>query len=348
MHRCLQLASQGKYSTAPNPLVGSVIVHNGKIIGEGYHIKAGEPHAEINAINSVKDKTLLSQSTLYVNLEPCSHYGKTPPCAKKIAQLKIPRVVIGIKDLSSKVNGKGIEILKNAGIEVITNVLHKQSFEINKRFFTNQLLQRPYIILKWAQTKDRLIDKTHKTSPQVNWITNTISKHLVHKWRAQLSAILIGKNTAIKDNPSLNTREWFGYNPIPIILTHNPNDLPSSLQLFKIHKKVIILNHTKDKIENNIHYINTKDKTLSQTLTLLYKQHNIYSLMVEGGTKTLNTFINNNLWDETKIFTGSQYWNNGIKAPEFPYIPFKEEFLDNVLLQHYSNSKSLSYENLFN
>ena len=207
MFRCLELAQKGKGNTSPNPLVGSVIVHNGRIIGEGYHRKCGEPHAEINTINSVKDKSLLKESTLFVNLEPCSHYGKTPPCAVKIAELKIPRVVIGIKDLSAKVNGKGIAILKKAGVKVITGILEKDSYELNRRFFTYHQEKRPYIILKWAQTRDGFIDKERNNSnfPEINWITNEISKSLVHKWRTEEDGILIGKETAQKDNPQLTS-----------------------------------------------------------------------------------------------------------------------------------------------
>ena len=242
IRRCLDIAVKAEGSTAPNPMVGSVIVYKGKIIGEGYHRKYGEHHAEVNAINSVKDKSLLDKSTIYVSLEPCSHYGKTPPCASLIVSMGIPNVVIGTKDTASHVSGKGIKILKDAGCNVTLGVLEKECKELNKRFFTFHEKNRPYIILKWAQTKDGFIDVIrNEVSPaQPTWITNNLSKALVHKWRSEEQSILIGTNTARIDNPSLTTRNWKGKNPLRIVLDRTL-ELDHQLNLFNISAETLII-----------------------------------------------------------------------------------------------------------
>ena len=265
MAYCLELAQKGQGNTSPNPMVGSVIVHNGKIIGKGYHRKCGEPHAEINAINSVKDKSLLKESTLFVNLEPCSHHGKTPPCAVKITELKIPRVVIGIKDLSAKVNGKGIDILRKAGVEVTVGVLEKESYELNRRFFTYHQQRRPYIILKWAQTHDGFIDRKREddTMPEINWITNTVSKTLVHRWRTEEDGILIGKETARKDNPQLTVREWTGKQPLRMVLDRNL-ELSSDLFLFDRKYPTLVFNNLKQEATENLEFIRIEINELQQ------------------------------------------------------------------------------------
>jgi len=348
MERCLELAKKGIYTTPPNPMVGSVIVHDGKIIGEGYHIKAGQPHAEINAINSVKDKSLLQKSTLYVNLEPCSHYGKTPPCAVRIAELKIPRVVIGIKDFSAKVNGKGIQILKDAGIDVKVGVLEKESFWLNKRFFVNQKYKRPYIILKWAKTADGYIDYETKDTAKINWITDSFSKMKVHKWRAEETAVLAGKNTIIRDNPQLNIREWTSTKqPVKIILTHKTEGLNNNFKVFATGNKplVIFSEHNNSELFEFVP-VESRGLNLSGILVKLYKEHSIYSIIVEGGKQTLESFISNNLWDEARVFTGIKVkFNNGIPAPEFNFTPYKVELKDGVMLEWFYNDKNLSYEN---
>ena len=241
MQRCIDLARLGAGNTAPNPMVGSVIVYDGKIIGEGYHRRNGEAHAEVNAINSVNDKSLLRHASLYVNLEPCAHYGKTPPCANLIASIGIPNVIIGSVDSAAHVSGKGIQILKDAGCEVTTGVLESESRELNKRFFTFHEKKRPYIILKWAQTKDGFIDilRNNNCSVEPTWITNEYAKTLVHKWRSEEQAILIGTNTALADNPSLTTRLWKGKNPIRIVFDRNLR-LPQGLRVFDDKAKTII------------------------------------------------------------------------------------------------------------
>jgi len=340
MQRCLELAKQGAGNTSPNPLVGSVIVYNGKIIGEGYHRKCGEPHAEINAINAVKNRSLLTKSTLYVNLEPCSHYGKTPPCAEKIAQLKIPRVVVGIKDLSAKVNGKGIAILQDAGIEVTTGIMEKESYDLNRRFFTFHQKKRPYIILKWAQTQDNFIDinRTNSNEPQINWITNELSKSLVHKWRTEEDAILIGFNTALKDNPQLTVREWTGKQPLRLVLDRKLL-LHRNLSVFDKKHPTIIFNAEKSITQTNLSFVplDYSRDILPQIMTVLY-QKNILSVIVEGGRKTLKSFIDNNLWDEARVFTGAIKFKNGVPAPSFPYQPKSIDYLMDSKLAYYQNN----------
>jgi diaminohydroxyphosphoribosylaminopyrimidine deaminase/5-amino-6-(5-phosphoribosylamino)uracil reductase len=221
MKRCLELASKAEGMTYPNPMVGSVIVHEGKIIGEGFHLKAGGPHAEVNAINSVSDKSKLKDSTLYVNLEPCSHFGKTPPCADLIIANSVPRVVIGTLDTSEKVSGQGLSRLKNAGCEVITGVLEKECRRLNRRFFTFHEKNRPYITLKWAQSADGYLDmiRTSDQNTGPNWITGNPERVLVHRWRAGEQAILVGAGTLRVDNPKLNVREWTGNNPLRLVLS---------------------------------------------------------------------------------------------------------------------------------
>jgi len=324
MQRCIELARLGLGNTAPNPMVGSLVVCDNKIIGEGYHRKCGEAHAEVNAINAVKNKELLQKSTLYVNLEPCSHYGKTPPCANLIARLKIPEVVIGTTDTASHVSGKGIEILKHAGCKVTVGVLEKESRVVNKRFFTFHEKKRPYIILKWAETLDGFIDvlrtKDHPIKP--TWITNEFSKMLVHKWRDEEQAILIGTNTAKADNPSLTTRNWPGKNPFRIVFDRDLK-LSSYLNIFNKDAETIIIadksikNKSKKFFYSNIgiefvDYNQGFDKQLFE----LFLEQNIQSVIIEGGAKVLNYFINNDLWDEARVFVGNKKFVKGVHAPQ--------------------------------
>ncbi len=318
MQRCLDLAIKGLGNTYPNPLVGSVIVYNNKIVGEGYHTKAGENHAEINAINSVKDKSLLSKSTLYVNLEPCSHYGKTPPCAKRIAELKIPQVVIGTVDTTDKVAGKGIKILRDAGVNVITDVLYEKSREINKRFFTFHEKKRPYIILKWAQSADGYLDpQRDETYPQQPvWITGHTERILVHKWRTEEQAIAIGTNTAKIDNPQLTARYWTGESPVRIIIDRNLQ-LRQNLFIYDKTVKTFIFNTLKDSQENqNLTFVKISEQQnfIYEIISYIYKLKK-QSLIVEGGKVFLQSFINEKLWDEARFFVGSKFFNGGTKAP---------------------------------
>ncbi len=319
MARCLYLANLGKYEVAPNPMVGAVIVHKNRIIGEGYHQKYGQPHAEPNAIYSVKekDKKYLSQSTLYVNLEPCSHYGKTPPCAHLIARHKIKRVVIATLDPNPKVAGKGVEILQKAGIEVCVGVLEKEALELNKRFFTFQMQKRPFITLKWAETKDGFMDKrreNHNEKPI--FISNPITQKLTHKMRAENMAIMVGKNTALLDNPTLTVRYWRGKSPIRITFDKK-GVIPNHFNLKNEQTKTFIFtqkpidkpNLTSLKIDTTFN--------LPTVLKELYQQ-NIHSILVEGGSALLHSFLSENLWDEINIETSNQIISNGVKAPKTP------------------------------
>ena len=312
MNRCLELASKGLENVSPNPMVGSVIVYENKIIGEGYHMEYGKEHAEVNAITSVKDKSLLKDSTLYVNLEPCAHFGKTPPCSNLIIEHKIPKVVIGCVDTFSDVNGKGIIKMEKAGIEVNVGILEKESQELNKRFFTFHEKKRPYLILKWAESKDGFIAPKDQTTPL--WMTSYESKKLVHQFRSEEDAILVGRVTAEKDNPSLTVRELDGENPVRIVIDKDMK-LSEKLNLFNNEAKTIIFNTQKTKIIDSNYYVKIEHKNLiNNVLNELYKQ-NIQSLIIEGGTKTLQSFIDENLWDEARIFTANKMLVEGVKSP---------------------------------
>lgn len=320
MLRCIEIAKNGLGNTAPNPMVGSVIVLHDKIIGEGHTSPYGGPHAEVNAINSVTDTSLLKNATLYVTLEPCSHYGKTPPCADLIAKHQIKTVVVGTLDPHKKVAGKGIKKLKEAGCTIITPVLEEECKEHHKRFLTFHTKKRPYIILKWAETKDGFIaPKTleRNEEPEPFWITNLYSRQLVHKWRTEERAILVGTSTAEQDNPKLDARNWEGKNPIRIVLDKTLK-LKPNLHLLDNSTKTIVFTES-DGVKNSTSKINHEiipfDETLAEHIcNSLYKM-NITSVIIEGGTKTIQTFIDSNLWDEARIFIGNSYFNQGIKAP---------------------------------
>lgn len=302
--RCIALAKNGLGTTYPNPLVGSVIVHNNKIIGEGWHRKAGEPHAEVNAVNAVKDLSLLKESTIYVSLEPCSHFGKTPPCADLIIKHQIPKVVIGTIDPFAKVCGAGIEKLKNAGCDVIVGVLETECNVLNSRFFTYHQKKRPYVILKWAETIDGFIAPHFRDEHKPVWITNTYSRQLVHKWRTEEQAILVGTQTVLDDNPRLNVRDWSGNNPTRVVLDRK----------LKISKESHIFDNSASTILLDESAIDFTKNTVNEIIDVLY-QNNIQSVIIEGGSKTLQGFINENIWDEARIFKGKSSFGNGIKAP---------------------------------
>ena len=312
MQRCIELASKAMGCTSPNPMVGSVILYNNKIIGEGYHEKYGSHHAEVNAINSVKDKSLLSKSTLFVNLEPCAHFGKTPPCTDLIIQNKIPAVVIGCVDTFSEVSGKGIERMRNVGIDVKVGVLENESRELNKRFFTFHEKKRPYIILKWAESKDGFIAPKNQT--KAFWMSSSESKKLVHEWRAEEDAILVGRITAEKDNPSLTVREVDGSNPIRIVIDKDLK-VSADLNLFNNDAKTIIFNQKKSRVNNSNNYIKINFNNLTENILQELHKQNIQSIIIEGGTKTLQSFIDKNLWDEARIFTTNKTLNKGVKSP---------------------------------
>ena len=312
MQRCIDLARKAMGSASPNPMVGSVIVYNNKIIGEGYHEKYGSHHAEVNAINSVKDKSLLFKSTLYVNLEPCAHFGKTPPCSDLIIQNKIPEVVIGCIDTFSEVSGKGVERMRSVGIVVKVGVLENESRELNKRFFTFHEEKRPYIILKWAESKDGFIAPRNQTKPF--WMTSSDSKKLVHKWRAEEDAILVGRITAEKDNPSLTVREVEGSNPIRIVIDKDLK-LSADFNLFNNDAKTIIFNQIKSEKNNSNNYIKINFNNLTKNILQELHKQNIQSVIIEGGTKTLLSFIVKKLWDEARIFTTNKTLTEGVKPP---------------------------------
>lgn len=334
MKRCLQLAANGLQAAMPNPSVGAVIVHNDVIIGEGYTSKYGGNHAEVNAIHSVKDKSLLKEATIYVSLEPCSHFGKTPPCSDLIIKHNISKVVIGTIDPFAKVAGKGIEKLKNGDCEVIIGVLEAECVASNKRFFAFHQHKRPYIILKWAATQDGFIDKIrHENDPiQPNWITNKFSRQLVHKWRSEEAAILVGTNTAITDNPKLNTRDWHGKNPVRIVLDKSLR-IPESYALFDQTIKTIILTEQQKESQENVVFetIDFSKNIAKQICAILYK-HELQSVIIEGGKQTLQTFIDANLWDEARIFTGNVLFQQGIEAPRLHgNLQSEQTILDNSL-----------------
>ena len=317
MKRCLELASKAEGLTYPNPMVGSVIVNEGKIIGEGFHLRAGEPHAEVNAINSVSDKSLLKNSTLYVNLEPCSHFGKTPPCADLIIASNIPKVVIGAVDTSDKVSGKGIEKLRESGCEILINILEEKCRYLNRRFFTSIEKNRPYVVLKWAQSSDGFIDiireSEHPIAPTA--ITGASEKSLVHKWRSEEQAILVGAETVRSDNPQLNVREWIGAQPIRIILSRSGHlDNNSSVFGPDGHWLIFTTATANDSKNKQIISIDSSQPASVQVLEYLYSK-DIQSVFIEGGAQVLNHFIETGLWDEARVFTAKIKFGTGIKAP---------------------------------
>lgn len=315
--RCIELAKNGLGTTYPNPLVGSVIVYNDQIIGEGWHRKAGEPHAEVNAVNSVKDKSLLKDATIYVTLEPCSHFGKTPPCCDLIIANKIPNVVIGTVDPFAKVAGNGIKRLIENGKNVTVGILEEECNELNKRFFTFHQKKRPYVVLKWAETSDGFIAPLTKEEKSPVWITNPYSRQLVHKWRTEEQAILVGTNTVLEDNPQLDARDFKGNNPIRIVLDKS-GKISQHYSVKDSRQQTIFLTECENfKSTENCIYENVifGISLANSILEILYK-HNIQSVLIEGGTTTLQTFIDEGLWDEARIFNGNVKFQDGIKAPK--------------------------------
>lgn len=385
MSRCIQLAKNGLGTTYPNPLVGCVIVHNNAIIGEGWHYQSGLPHAEVNAINSIKNQSLFTEATIYVSLEPCSHFGKTPPCANLIIEKGIKNIVIGSIDPNPKVAGNGIKLLTESGCQVTEGVLEKECNQLNKRFFTFYKKKRPYVILKWAETQDGFIAPTETNSNRLPhhekkvirkdaapvWITNKISRQLVHKWRAEEQAILVGTNTVLQDNPSLTTRDWEGSSPFNIILDRELK-LPKNASVFDGLAKTIVIydnaistplndhisalrqaqrttplndrtstplsDRLSDRLQDNIHFetIDFSKEITSQISDILYR-YKIQSLIVEGGAKTLQTFMDAKLWDEARIFTGNSYFKNGIKAPILKGHLISENKIETDTLKIYVN-----------
>ena len=318
IRRCIALAKNGFGTTYPNPMVGSVIVYNDQIIGEGWHKKAGGPHAEVNAIASVKDKSHLKKATLYVSLEPCSHFGKTPPCSDLIIANQIPNVVVGTVDPNEKVAGNGIKKLIASGANVTVGVLEKECHELNKRFFTFHEKKRPYIILKWAESQDGFLapKKELDQERQPIWITNQYSRQLVHKWRSEEQAILVGTQTVMEDNPKLDVRDWSGNNPVRVVLDRN-NQIPKESHILNDSIKTIVFTGSEistTKKNTTFEILDFNQNIVPQILSVLH-YHQIQSIIIEGGTKTLQSFIDLNLWDEARIFIGNAFFKKGVKAP---------------------------------
>lgn len=336
--RCIELAQNGLGTTYPNPMVGSVIVHNQKIIGEGWHQKAGEAHAEVNAIHSVKHCELLKESTMYVSLEPCSHFGKTPPCADLIIKYQIPKVIIGTVDPFAKVCGQGIAKLKEAGVKVEVGFLEKECQGLNKRFFTYHQKKRPYIILKWAQTQNGCIAPFEQNEKRPVWISNEFSRQLVHKWRTEEQAILAGTNTVLQDNPKLNVRDFSGQNPIRVVLDRNLI-VPKDFSVYDKSVKTIFITEKEVHSDNEsliFERINFLESANKQILDVLYK-HRIQSVIIEGGQKVLASFIKDNLWDEARVFTSDVFFDNGIKAPEFNFpVSTKTQVINDELACYFN------------
>lgn len=316
--RCLELAKKGAGNVSPNPMVGCVIVHRGEIIGEGYHEKYGEAHAEVNAINSVQNQELLKESTLYVSLEPCAHHGLTPPCSDLIVRKQIPKVVIGTIDTFAQVAGKGIEKMRNAGITVEVGMLEKECREINKRFFTYHEKRRPFILLKWAQTSDGFIDYDRTNYGQPTWITGKDALTHVHQLRAEEDAIMVGTNTALKDNPSLTTRYVEGKNPLRIVLDRQLR-LPQNLHLFDNSVPTLVFNAVENEQKNATAFVKIDfgGEIISQITDELYTRR-IQSLIVEGGRILIESFLQSGIWDEAYVYVGNKTFKNGIPAPTLP------------------------------
>lgn len=318
--RCLELAEMGSGQVSPNPMVGCVIVNDGMIIGEGYHKKYGQAHAEVNAVNSVLEKygdkaaELLQNAIVYVSLEPCAHFGKTPPCADLLVRHQVKKVVICNRDPFPDVDGKGIGKLKDAGIAVVHGILEKEGLHLNRRFFTRVTQQRPYIILKWARTANGYF--APKNSVQ-QWISGPLAKKLVHKWRTEEDAIVVGKQTAIADNPQLGAREWTGKNPVRIVIDRKL-EIPESNHLYNDHAKTVIFNEVKTDVVNNIHFISMEDMQYYLPQKIAYQLYlmDIQSVIIEGGANILNQFITAGLWDEARVFNSSESWDTGVNSPQ--------------------------------
>ncbi len=320
MRRCLELAENGMRAAMPNPSVAAVLVHEGRIIGEGHTSPYGGPHGEVNCINSVKPehRHLISQSTLYVSLEPCSHYGKTPPCCDLIIAQQIPNIVVGTVDPHVKVAGNGIKKLREAGKNVTVGILENECRESNRRFFTFHEKKRPYIILKWAQSADGFLapHRNPEDDKKPVWITNPYSRQLVHKWRSEEAAILVGTQTAINDNPQLDVRTWTGTSPVRIVLDRT-NRIPDNYNVKNQKIKTIVLTECSDlpNLENLLYEQVAFDADLPQSVCGVMHRHGLLSVIVEGGYKTLQGFIEYGLWDEARIFKGTAVFGQGTPAP---------------------------------
>ncbi len=338
MQRCLQLAILGLGQVSPNPMVGSVLVYEGEIIGEGYHQQYGEGHAEVNCLQSVANKhqQLISASTLYVSLEPCAHFGKTPPCTDLILKHKIKKVVIGCQDISSKVNGKGIEKLRLAGVEVIEDVLKEACMAMNRRFFCNHLKHRPYIILKWAESADGYIGQSHQTIK----ISNAFTDRMVHQWRADEDAILVGYRTALQDNPRLNVRLAEGKQPVRIVIDEQLT-LPPTLHLFDESQTTFVFNLNKNSQDTDTEYIKISKEQLLPSLLEKLVEKKIQSVIIEGGRALLQQFIKDDLWDEARVIQNNRYLYEGIQRPNLinATLVDSKQVLNDVIYFHKNNNR---------
>ncbi len=340
MLRAMELARNGCGNVSPNPMVGCVVVHDGKVVGEGWHQKIGEAHAEVNAINSVKDKSVLKHATVYVNLEPCAHYGKTPPCADMLVECGIRKVVISNEDPNPKVSGRGIQRLKAAGIDVTTNVRSAEGYQLNKRFFTSLTNKRPFVILKWAQTADGYIARKNFDS---KWISNEYSRQLVHRWRAEEDADLVGYNTAAYDNPVLNVRDWKGSSPIRLVVDKHLK-LDPGLNLFDKSNLTICYNLLKQEEQSNLSFVKISDTSSAHEILADLQGRNIQSVIIEGGAQTINAFVKANLWDEARVFTSKMKFVEGIKAPDFIGTLITSESIAEDRLDFFQNSQQSKTE----
>jgi diaminohydroxyphosphoribosylaminopyrimidine deaminase/5-amino-6-(5-phosphoribosylamino)uracil reductase len=336
----LSIAKKGIGYSRPNPSVGAVIVWNNTIIGEGYTSSYGGNHAEVNAINSVKDKTLLKEATIYVTLEPCSHHGKTPPCADLIIKYQFKKVVIGCIDSNRLVAGKGVERLKKAGVDVLVGVLESECLYHHRRFFTVQEKKRPYIILKWAETKDGFIAPLSKEKQQPVWISNQYSQQLVHQWRSQEHAIMVGTSTVIDDNPTLNVRSWSGQNPVRIVLDRSLR-IPKTATIFDKSVQTIVITEVgakpqqfdKNLIFEEIYF----SKNIAIQICEVLQKNKIQSVIIEGGLQTLQTFIDEDLWDEARVFVGDKEFKEGVPSPKLNKVTNEEMNLHTDVLKKYRN-----------
>lgn len=334
MQRCFELAQLGVGSVSPNPKVGCVIVKHGQIIGEGWHQKYGEAHAEVNAVTAVTDPSQLIGSTVYVNLEPCSHTGKTPPCVDLLIKHRVKKVVISTPDSNPLVSGNGIEKLKQAGVEVLTGILLQKGRLLNKRFFTFYEKKRPYVILKWAQTADGFIARSNYES---RWISNEYSRQLVHKWRSEEDAVLVGTKTAAHDNPQLTVRDWSGRNPVRLVMDRFLR-LSDKLQVFDQSVPTICFNVLKHEEHKNLVLVRLDERDFINSMMEYLYQKNIQSLMVEGGATTLSLFIDAGMWDEARIFMSPRAFTSGIAAPTLRGALLAEEKIQEDTLRFFSNS----------
>lgn len=337
MRRCLQISRLGIGTTRPNPAVGAVVVVGDKIVGEGFTSQYGGNHAEVNAIHAVKDQTVFKKATLYVTLEPCSHYGKTPPCTDLIIKSGIKKVVVGTLDSNRLVSGRGIRRLRNAGCEVTVGMLEKECREHHRRFFTFHDKKRPFIILKWAETSDGFIAPKNRKEQNPIWITLSSTRQLVHKWRSEEHAILVGTTTVLHDNPRLDVRRWKGLNPVRVILDRTLK-IPTNLRVHDTSVKTIFINEKSSFMKGTIFFekINFSEPIGSQICQLLFK-HKIQSLLIEGGAKTLATFISEGLWDEARVFKNEKKFYEGIKAPQFNFKCLEEKNTNGDSLTIYRN-----------